>query len=437
MVENTPSLSAGCVMVVDDSKTMRALIAKQLGTAGLPVVECTSGEEALELAARGPDRFDAIVLDVTLPGKDGFEVLSQLQLDPATANIPVLLITASATSTNDVLRGLQGGAADHLAKPFNANILVAKVQAFCQRRRNERTLRFKLQAAESGSGSSLGGTQRLGISSLVAGRYRIERQLGSGATSVVFDALDMELDEHVALKVFTQHADQELLARFKQELTLSRRIVHPNIVRVFDFGSDAGTKFMTMELLEGSDLRARMAAHPSFVTMIDWLLQACSGLQAAHDRGVVHRDIKPENFFITTSEILKIMDFGIAKRVAATGPTMSGSMAGTPGYMAPEQITGFSSVTSAADLYAMGVVAYELFAGRLPFVHENTYPILMMHVLDAPTPPREHNPQIPEELEALILELLAKKPADRLKSATELGRRLVTIRHRMAAEGTE
>jgi serine/threonine-protein kinase len=114
---------------------------------------------------------------------------------------------------------------------------------------------------------------------------------------------------------------------------------------------------------------------------------------------------------------------------------MIGSMAGTPAYMAPEQITGFSSVTPAADLYAVGVVSYEMFAGRLPFEHEDTYPLLMMHVGEEPRPPQDVNAAVPKELSDLILELMAKKPVDRLESASELGRRLVEIRRRLVAEG--
>jgi DNA-binding response OmpR family regulator len=431
MTNDPAPLGAGSVLVVDDSRTMRQLITKSLAGAGLPVVECDSGEEALDIAIKGPDRFAAIVLDVTLPGKDGYEVLAELQDTPATAAIPVLLITASATSTNDIVRGLQAGAVDHLAKPFESSILVAKVQAFCQRRRNDRALRVKLQVAEARKQQPAVDIREVAVGSIVAERYRLERQIGRGATSVVFEARDLELDERIALKLFTQHTDPGLLARFKQELTLARQIVHPNIVRVYDFGSLEAAKFLTMELLEGSDLRVRLTKKPAKIAMIDWLLQACSGLQAAHDRGVVHRDIKPENFFITTAEILKIMDFGIAKRVSATGPTMVGAMAGTPAYMAPEQITGFSSVTAAADLYALGVIMYEMFTGRLPFRHEETYPLLMMHVADLPDPPRQHEPSLPVEMDAMIMKLLAKKPTERFKSANELGRRLADLRHLM------
>jgi DNA-binding response OmpR family regulator len=435
MTDQTISLaSAGSVLVVDDSRTMRALIVQALTGAGFVAQECESGEEALELTGATPERFDAVVLDVTLPGKDGYEVLQSLQENPATSAIPVLLITASATSTHDVLRGLRGGAADHLAKPFDPSILVAKVQAFSQRRRSDRTLRYKLLLAERNA--SAAATLPPGVGSVVAARYRLERLLGTGATATVFEAEDIELRERVAIKIFNQSEDEDALARFKRELSVSRQMVHPNIVRVYELGSHEGMRYFTMELLEGVDLRTRMVAKPPFVALLDYLLQACTGLQAAHDRGVVHRDIKPENFFVTTSDVLKIMDFGIAKRAASTSVTVVGTMAGTPAYIAPEQITGFSSVTSAADLYSLGVIAYEMFTRSLPFDHEDTYPLMMMHIGDEPEPARKRNPAIPSDLEGVIAKLMAKKPEDRFKTASEVGRRLVEIRNRLAMEGT-
>jgi len=157
-------------------------------------------------------------------------------------------------------------------------------------------------------------------------------------------------------------------------------------------------------------------------------VQACRGLQAAHDAGVIHRDVKPDNFFVTESGVLKVMDFGIAKHHAAVGVTVAGSIAGTPQYMSPEQIGNFSAVTPATDLYALGICAYELFTGALPFTHAELVPLLMMHVNQAPEPPRKKNPTVPEELEQIILRLLAKDPARRLPSCAALADELTRIK---------
>jgi serine/threonine-protein kinase len=188
-----------------------------------------------------------------------------------------------------------------------------------------------------------------------------------------------------------------------------------------------------MELLVGKSLKERMEKPIDFVAALDFLIQACSGLQAAHDAGVVHRDVKPDNFFVTDDGVLKVMDFGIAKQYAAPGVTVVGSIAGTPLYMSPEQIGNFSTVTHLTDLYALGICAYEMFTGSLPFTHDELVPLLMMHVNTPPEPPARRNPAIPPDLDAAILRLLEKDPTRRFQSCRELGQALSAIRSRYSA----
>jgi serine/threonine-protein kinase len=269
----------------------------------------------------------------------------------------------------------------------------------------------------------------------IAGRYRIEEQIGQGGMAAVFKAYDLELEEHVALKVFgAEKGSDVLVARFRQELKLSRQLVHPNIIRLYDIGLYQGHRYISMELLVGTSLKTRLRERLAIDTALDYLVQACQGLQAAHDAGVVHRDVKPDNFFIADSGVLKVMDFGIAKQYAAPGVTVAGSIAGTPLYMSPEQISNFSTVSHLTDLYALGVCAYEMCTGSLPFNHEELVPLLMMHVNDAPEPPRQRNPQLPAELDSAILKLLEKEPARRYQSCRELGSELGAIRRRYTAK---
>jgi serine/threonine-protein kinase len=223
------------------------------------------------------------------------------------------------------------------------------------------------------------------------------------------------------------------VARFKQELKLSRQLIHPNIIRLYDIGMHAGHRYISMELLQGQSLKERMAKPIDFRSAIGYLVQACHGLQAAHDAGVVHRDVKPDNFFVTNDGVLKVMDFGIAKQHATPGVTVAGSIAGTPMYMSPEQISSFSSVTHLTDVYALGVCAYELFTGRVPFNHAELVPLLMMHVNTPPEPPRARNPGVPPELESAILKALAKDPAQRFQSCREMSEALIAVRNRYAA----
>ncbi len=275
---------------------------------------------------------------------------------------------------------------------------------------------------------------RFAIGSTVANRYRLEAQIGKGGMAVVFRAFDLELEEQVALKVFNlAHSTDVLVARFKQELKLSRQLIHPNIIRLYDLGVHQGFRYLSMELLTGTSLKDRMAQPIDLRSALGYLVQACHGLQAAHDAGVIHRDVKPDNFFITNDGVLKVMDFGIAKQHATPGVTVAGSIAGTPFYMSPEQISNFSTVNHLTDLYALGVCAYEMFTGVVPFNHAELVPLLMMHVNTPPAPPRSRNPAIPPELEAAIVKLLAKDPKQRFQTCRELADALAAIRDRMPA----
>ena len=269
------------------------------------------------------------------------------------------------------------------------------------------------------------------VGNTIAGRYRLEKKIGQGGMATVFHARDLELEEEVALKVFgVMQSSEVLVARFKQELKLSRQLQHPNIIRLYDIGIHDGHRYISMELLVGKSLKESMEQPIDLARALDYLVQACTGLQAAHDAGVIHRDVKPDNFFVTAPGVLKVMDFGIAKQFAAPGVTVMGSIAGTPLYMSPEQIGNFSTVTAATDLYALGICAYELFTGAVPFNHAELVPLLMMQLNEQPAPPSKRNPSIPAELEAVILKLLEKDPARRFASARELGAALTTIRDR-------
>jgi serine/threonine-protein kinase len=177
-----------------------------------------------------------------------------------------------------------------------------------------------------------------------------------------------------------------------------------------------------MELLDCDDLGAVLKRGPMPLDRaITLLIQACKALQVVHDHGVVHRDVKPDNFFLVKDGVLKVMDFGIAKRQSASKAlTRAGMMAGTPQYIAPEQASDFGNVTHLADLYALGCIAYRMLTGQVPFDGEDVMKILLAHVSQPPVPPRKVNPAIPEDLEAIVLQLLAKRPEDRVPSCRDL-----------------
>jgi len=267
---------------------------------------------------------------------------------------------------------------------------------------------------------------------VIANRYRIEGLVGSGGMAHVYRATDLELEEVVAIKVFQQVVQNRAgLDRFRREMKLSRKLVHPNIVRIYEFGTWRGARFITMELLRGDDLENHLVKQPEgrmeTAEALRLMIQACDGLGAAHEAGVIHRDVKPQNLFVIEKGTrLKIMDFGIAKvNNSAASISVTGVRVGTPRYMSPEQIQGDAEVTPASDLYALGGVMYELFTGSPVFQEEDLVPLLLSHMTEAPQPPRDRFPGVPADVEQIILRLLSKSPDDRYESCADLKKALL------------
>jgi hypothetical protein len=247
-------------------------------------------------------------------------------------------------------------------------------------------------------------------------RYVIDREIGVGGMATVYRALDRELNEHVALKMFRVVVpDPVRLRRFQREMKINRRLRHPNIVETYEYGSWGGARFITMELLEGLELWDYLRKYRLDVgERIRLLMQVCDGLGYAHDQGIVHRDIKPSNLFVCDEgRRVKVMDFGIAKAVDSSAISITGVRVGTPRYMSPEQIQGGQQVGPAADLYSLGAVMYEAMTGRAPFEDQELLPLLLNHLSEEPVPPSKLNPDLPPEIDDICLRLLAKNPRER------------------------
>lgn len=265
------------------------------------------------------------------------------------------------------------------------------------------------------------------VGQVLAGRYRIEGILGRGGMATVYSVTDLELDDTVALKLFASgQLRPEILERFKQELKVTRRLRHQNVVQLYDLGVEGDDYFITMELLQGLDLHQlrRRDGDPSLppARVAKLLAGAARGLGAAHKLGVVHRDIKPGNIFVTEGDEVKVMDFGIARaRLDDEGvQTRTGVVLGTPQYMAPEQAQDSSKVTALTDIYALGVVAFELSTGQRPFDEPGLVATMMAHVTKPPPRPRALNQAVPPALEKVILRCLEKKPSKRFPDAASL-----------------
>jgi eukaryotic-like serine/threonine-protein kinase len=253
-------------------------------------------------------------------------------------------------------------------------------------------------------------------------RYTVEKTLGKGGMATVELARDSELGRRVAVKrLFASLAGDSIFqTRFLREARMAASLSHPNLVAVYDVGEEEGLPYIVMEYVEGETLAELMARTGPIEPdrAVDLLLQVCAGLEHAHAAGLVHRDIKPQNLLIRSDGVVKIADFGIARTLQATQLTQAGTVLGTAAYLAPEQAAG-DTVTAAADIYSLGVVAYELLTGRTPYAFESLADLALKQ--QEPPPPLT---EVPPELGRVILSCLAPKPENRPRSAGALAHEL-------------
>ena len=265
------------------------------------------------------------------------------------------------------------------------------------------------------------------IASAMIERYEIQRELGRGGMGIVYEATDRETRETVALKVLRPEiaADGSAMTRFKNELRLARKITHKNVCRIYEFGRTEKTAYISMEFVDGDSLRAILSRFKalSVRTAIRIAVQICAGLQEAHAQGVIHRDLKPENIMIDRAGDAKIMDFGIAR--VATGTATDTGIIGTPAYMAPEQAES-KSVDGRVDIYALGLVLYEMLTGEPVFTAESAVALALKQIHATPVPLRQLEPTIPPYLERVVMRCIEKDPARRIQSTPELSASLLS-----------
>jgi beta-lactam-binding protein with PASTA domain/predicted Ser/Thr protein kinase len=260
------------------------------------------------------------------------------------------------------------------------------------------------------------------IDNLFDGRYLVVRKLGAGGMADVYLAEDQELGRRVAIKILNgRHAnDDQFIERFRREAKNAAALNHPNIVSIYDRGEADDTYYIAMEYLDGRSLKELIVGHgPAPVNVaIEYARQILAALRFAHRHGIVHRDIKPHNVLVDREGRVKVTDFGIA-RAGTSQMTETGSIVGTAQYLSPEQARG-DEVDQRSDLYSLGIVLYELVTGRTPFEGDTPVEIAMKHLSAEPTPPSELRPDIPHELDLVVLRALAKDPEDRYQSADEM-----------------
>jgi serine/threonine protein kinase/Tfp pilus assembly protein PilF len=278
-------------------------------------------------------------------------------------------------------------------------------------------------------------TKALLRGSTFANRYDVLEELGRGGMGRVYKVFDKRIREEIALKLLRPDIadDPQVVERFSNELKFARKIVHKNVGRMYDLGEEEGILYITMEFVPGEDLKAfiKRAGQLSIGKTIAIVEQVCEGLVEAHKLGVVHRDLKPQNIMIDKSGNAHIMDFGIARSLTSEGITDVGVIIGTPEYMSPEQVGG-EDVDQRSDLYSLGIILYEMVSGRVPFQADSAFVVGMKHKSEKPQAPQTIDPQIPDNLNRMILRCLEKEKRRRFQTAEEILSELKTIKESFA-----
>jgi serine/threonine-protein kinase len=266
-------------------------------------------------------------------------------------------------------------------------------------------------------------------STLLSGRYEIGERLGSGGMSNVHRATDRILERTVAVKILAEHLsdDERFVARFRREALAVAKLIHPNIVQVYDTGVDQGRHYIVMEYVAGRSGAQLLQSQGSLdaETASEIGIQACAGLDYAHRRGIIHRDVKPGNLMIVGGPVgggemtVKLTDFGIARAIEQTRITQVGSVVGTAAYLSPEQVRG-EEATPATDVYALGVVLYQFLTGRLPYEGSTLAELAVRQQNETPLPPSAYDDAIPEPVGRAVLRALEGDPSRRYASADEL-----------------
>src|SRR5689334_18163598 len=273
-------------------------------------------------------------------------------------------------------------------------------------------------------------------------RYQLQEAIGRGGMATIYRGHDMRMDRVVAIKVLREvySTDPKFVTRFQREAKAASALQHPNIVQVYDYGQSDGNYFIVMELIDGTDLRRYLRSRGILATERAIIIahDIALGLGAGHRRGIAHRDVKPQNVLVGRDGSIKLTDFGIAsvykdindERLTTTGMTL-----GTVQYYAPEQAQG-EIVSPAADVYALGIVMYEMVTGHPPFDGDSPVAVAMQHIQDVPVPPSQFNPTLTPALEEIILRCLEKVPEMRFRDGSQLARALEALADNEAGDYT-
>ncbi len=398
------------VLLVEDYEDIGLIVRDYLQASEYTVEFLKTASDARSKMAS--NRYDVIILDWDLPDGSGLELCREFR--DRGGITPILLMTGRS-ALEEKETGLNAGADDYITKPFALRELTARLKAMLRR------------STTYTAGLDSGGEPRPGM--LVGGKYRLDEQIGEGGMSVVWRATDLSMERSVVVKLMRGYLaqDDRTMKRFEQECRVMAKINNPNVVMVFDAGMiDGKLPFLVMEYVKGSSLR-ELLSHRSPLPVYQTLrilIQVCRGLHAAHEAGVIHRDLKPDNILLQEDlnrpDAAKIVDFGIALLThgACERVTRDGMVIGTMEYISPEQLDDVP-LDGRADVYALGVVLYEMLSGQLPFTASSPEALMLKHLREMAPLPSIKRPEV-ACLDEIVSKALEKNREWRYESAAAL-----------------
>lgn len=429
-------MSKGDILIVDDNLNNLQLLGNLLTENEYRVRMANSGRRAIGAIRAGIPEL--IMLDITMPEMDGYEVCQQLKADPTTNPIPIIFISA-LDDVFDKVKAFKVGGVDYITKPFQIEEVLVRIenQLTISRLRKELE-RQNIELAKEKEALLLAQKRTNLVFSALAetlpgtvleGKYRLEHKIGKGGYAVVYKATQLSLNRPVAIKIFqpTPGNDSGLaLDRFRFEGASTSRITHPNAVSILEFDiSFSGIAYLAMEFLQGYTLADELGEKKIFSSRrsLEIIIPVCEVLAEAHKLGIIHRDIKPDNIFLhqtSNGEVVKVLDFGIAKsfnndsEIYVENLTSEGLVLGTPTYMSPERLKNHP-YDGRSDVYSVGIILYHMLSGECPFeaFDRSVTTIITMHLMHTPAPIQEMNPNVPGVLAEIVMKTLDKRAENR------------------------
>ena len=397
------------IVVIEDDADQRELVAEVLRGEGFDVYEAADGRDGLELVSRVQPSL--ILCDVRMPVLSGYDALSEVRRHPSLARVPFVLLSGSGVSTRDVRNGMNLGADDYLVKPFTAEELLETVRARLARHEQLDPPPPQIPPTLL----SLPSDATLPASTLDH-RFRLIRSVTTGGMGTIYEATDLTTGQRVAVKIAPGH-DEVRNARLEREAQALAALDDEHIVAFLQLGrTPGGATYMVIPWIEGHDLQQHLEG--GVMSLEDTLAvgeRVAAALAASHAKGILHRDVKPSNIVLREGrpERAVLIDFGLASMPELNTLTEAGSVLGTMGFIAPEQVLGYRDLDARIDVFSLGCVLFQCLTGAAPFSMANTLAAIASVLFETPTRLRALRPELPQALDDLLFAMMARAPADR------------------------